>query len=192
MCYNTVDRQNGIGERLLFISKNIMGGYFMKKKVLATCLAGAFCASAFLGLVGCGDGGKDPVGDPSEPEKIDGTAPAFDQADVTVSLTGGIDKTTASKQISSDLFGLFLKTSISPVTDSTTTSSRTGRLRTKARAAKEIAGARNRLRFLKLLLQTGFLKTDRRSGASIPTTRRSPRRLAVRLPISGTAPRRSP
>ncbi len=81
----------------------------MKKKVLATCLAGAFCASAFLGLVGCGDGGKDPVGDPSEPEKIDGTAPAFDQADVTVSLTGGIDKTTASKQISSDLFGLFLE-----------------------------------------------------------------------------------
>ncbi len=75
----------------------------MKKKFFATCLAGALCASAIFGIVGCGEKEQ------PDNEKIDGQAPAFSDADVTLSLTGGIDKTTASRQISSDLFGLFLE-----------------------------------------------------------------------------------
>lgn len=66
-------------------------------------------ASTAFGLVGCG--GDDDTGDTDPPivETPDENAPAFDSADATLTLSGSIDKTTKNKQISADLFGLFLE-----------------------------------------------------------------------------------
>lgn len=79
----------------------------MKKRIWATCLAGVLCASAAFGLAACGDQNTDNP--PVVEEKPDESAPAHASADATLTLTGSIDKTTANKQISADLFGLFLE-----------------------------------------------------------------------------------
>ncbi len=86
----------------------------MKKKIWATCLASVLCASAVLGLAACGEKEDKPDdNDPNKPPVIvetpDKDAPAHASADATLTLSGSIDKTTASKQISADLFGLFLE-----------------------------------------------------------------------------------
>ena len=46
---------------------------------------------------------------PFVPETPDAEAPAFANADATLSLTGAIDKSGEANRISSDLFGLFLE-----------------------------------------------------------------------------------
>ena len=61
-------------------------------------IAGVFGVSALMGLTAC-----------QEPETPDVEAPAFDSAAATLSLTGGIDKSSEANRISADLFGLFLE-----------------------------------------------------------------------------------
>lgn len=79
----------------MYASKNFCGGKFMKKKwyVLA---AGVLATSLILGTA-CGK------------EKPDTDAPAFTDPDAVLSLSGSVDKTTASRKVSSDLFGIFLE-----------------------------------------------------------------------------------
>lgn len=79
----------------------------MKKRIWTTCLAGVLCVSVALGLAACGDQNTDNP--PAVEEKPDESAPAHANADATLTLTGSIDKTTANRQISADLFGLFLE-----------------------------------------------------------------------------------
>lgn len=81
----------------------------MKKRNWATCLASLLCVSAGLGLAACGNGNQNTDNPPVVEEKPDENAPAHASADATLTLTGSIDKTTARKQISADLFGLFLE-----------------------------------------------------------------------------------
>lgn len=78
----------------------------MKHKFTAIFLA-VMCAAAACGATACGE--KKP--EPEEPvvETPDEEAPAFSDPAATLTLSGSIDKTTASQQISSDLFGLFLE-----------------------------------------------------------------------------------
>ncbi len=68
----------------------------MKKKGIYLFAAGALSCMLVLGTA-------------CSKTVVDEKAPAFDAPDAVLSLSGSIDKTTASRQISSDLFGIFLE-----------------------------------------------------------------------------------
>lgn len=69
------------------------------KKVLSGCLAGAMALAALVGAAACG----------SPAETADYDAPAYSDQGATLTLSGSVDKTSASSRISADLFGLFLE-----------------------------------------------------------------------------------
>ena len=74
------------------------------KKLSALLVAGAIGASALLGA--CAPKEEE---EPFVPETPDAEAPAFSDAEATLSLTGAIDKESEANGISADLFGLFLE-----------------------------------------------------------------------------------
>lgn len=74
----------------------------MKKKISALVVSGVMGMAMLLGACA-------PKEAPFVPETPDAEAPAFANADATLSLTGAIDKSGEANRISSDLFGLFLE-----------------------------------------------------------------------------------
>ena len=85
----------------------------MNKRLTALLVSGSMGTSMLLGLAGCTPSNPQtdgPGDDPDEPtETADEQAPAFTDAEATLSLSGAIDTESARNQISSDLFGLFLE-----------------------------------------------------------------------------------
>lgn len=74
----------------------------MKKKISALVVSGVMGMAMLLGACA-------PKEAPFVPETPDAEAPAFANADATLSLTGAIGKSGEANRISSDLFGLFLE-----------------------------------------------------------------------------------
>ncbi len=72
------------------------------KKILALAMGALLSLSV---LVGCG-GNEEP---PEVPETPDREAPVFSDGQATVTLDGSVNKTSALRSVSSDLFGLFLE-----------------------------------------------------------------------------------
>lgn len=81
----------------------------MNKRLAAWMVSGLMGTSMLLGLAGCTPSGPQ-TDDPDGPtETADEQAPAFTDAEATLSLSGAIDTESARNQISPDLFGLFLE-----------------------------------------------------------------------------------
>ena len=83
----------------------------MNKRLTALLVSGLMGTSMLLGLAGCTPSNPQTGDDdPDRPtETADEQAPAFTDAEATLSLSGAIDTESARNQISSDLFGLFLE-----------------------------------------------------------------------------------
>lgn len=72
----------------------------MKRRLLAGCLAGIFCAASLVSVAACAD--KD-----DEQVTIDRDAPAYESADAMLKVDASTNSSSA--HISEDLFGLFLE-----------------------------------------------------------------------------------